>query len=477
MKFPRVLIGLVAFAALSSCSTTMGRDATRLGQDVSVLAKLPVNGTYQNGIRVQPVSINVDPALTIQGENTSYPVGFGSGVEYLGIRDGRLLFAGVTDRGPNLDGPSTKVNGANLSTKFFPVPTFAPEEVTFTIDPANLQGETVSALVLKDAEGKPVTGLPLGAGMIGLTSEIALNLALHDVGTDKNGLDTESIRRSGDGKYYWISDEYGPFIVKVEASTGKIVQKFGPGTGLPEILAKRQANRGMEGLAIAPNGKLYGIIQSILDVDGKVKDSKAPFVRLVELDPASGALRQFAVPIDVEAYKRAKDAKIGDLVALNNDEFLLVEQGADKNKQMRNLLYKINIANATDINGLQPDNKEFEQIAASVDDLVKIGIHPAAKELVMDLRAYGWKVEKAEGLALIDPRHLLIVSDNDFGVVPEIYNPMAGPDGKPVTDPTEYELIDGKLALAGKIGNSAVIAAPNPEQAAYWIVSFDSSLF
>jgi hypothetical protein len=33
----------------------------------------------------------------------------------------------------------------------------------------------------------------------------------------------------------WVSDEYGPFIVKIDPATGIILNKYAPGSGLPDI--------------------------------------------------------------------------------------------------------------------------------------------------------------------------------------------------------------------------------------------------
>ena len=71
---------------------------------------------------------------------------------------------------------------------------------------------------------------------------------MKDLGTDRNGLDTEGISLDKDGNF-WISDEYGPFIAKVDKK-GNILEKYGPGMGLPKILADRVPNRGSEGVTV-----------------------------------------------------------------------------------------------------------------------------------------------------------------------------------------------------------------------------------
>ena len=59
----------------------------------------------------------------------------------------------------------------------------------------------------------------------------------------------------------WISDEYGPFIVKLDPATGIILNKYVPGSGLPAIFAKRRANCGIKDMALdASTDKLHGFL-------------------------------------------------------------------------------------------------------------------------------------------------------------------------------------------------------------------------
>jgi hypothetical protein len=115
----------------------------------------------------------------------------------------------------------------------------------------------------------------------------------------------------------WVSDEYGPFIVKIDPATGIILKKYKPGTGsadLPAILAKRRANRGMEGLSIdVASGKLHGFLQSPLNDGADYTTAAVPMhqapagkrARLrplcalgEEFDPTSEKTRLFALPVD-----------------------------------------------------------------------------------------------------------------------------------------------------------------------------------
>lgn len=174
--------------------------------------------------------------------------GYGSSLAFKDIKsDGTIEFYGLTDRGPNGDIPKYIKNGKKMSGKFFPTPDFAPSIGVITVNPAQGRADITASIPLK-VRGKAITGKPLPAGLTGSTNEIALNFQMKDLGTDVNGLDTEGLAVDKDGNF-WISDEYGPFIVKADRH-GNILEKYGPGTGLPRILASRVPNRGSEGLTI-----------------------------------------------------------------------------------------------------------------------------------------------------------------------------------------------------------------------------------
>src|SRR5262249_40866427 len=97
-------------------------------------------------------------------------------------------------------------------------------------------------------------------------------------------LDPESIRASNDRRHVYISDEYGPYVYEFDRRTGERTRVF----TLPAKFAVthlsahgddeisfannpvgRIANKGMEGLAITPDGRtLVGAMQSPLEQDG-----------------------------------------------------------------------------------------------------------------------------------------------------------------------------------------------------------------
>lgn len=451
--------------------------AMLLGAAPALADKAP---TVQKYLVEAPASANVPaPAALAAAFPAGFPLGLGSGVAYAGRdADGAVLLWAVGDRGPNADAPNYRAapDAKPVPAKFFPAPDYAP-----SIAKLRLKGDAVEVLEVKPlrtAEGKLLSGRPIPAGTTGSTGETGLGPDLAVIPMDADGVDPEGIAVDPTDGNLWLCDEYGPFLIKVEAATGKILKKFAPGQGLPEILAKRQPNRGFEGLAVMPDGKVIAAVQSILDVDGKVKASKALFIRLVELDPATGAVRMFAYPHDLAVYKKSADAKLGDLTAAGPGLLVTVEQAKGADKVMRNTVYVVDLAKATDLAGkTAPDGSALETVA-DLAALEGLGVVPAAKKRLFDLRELGWKAEKAEGLALLpDGKTLVVASDNDFGLAGKVEKPAADKDGKPAADPTDYEIgPDGKASYEGKPVDTTFAIVPSGEKTELWLVTLPEAV-
>jgi hypothetical protein len=398
------------------------------------------------------------------------PVGIGSGLLFTGKQGDALTFATVTDRGPNADAPKVGQNEA----KIFVTPDFAPQLMSIRVE--NGKAEATNVRPLHDDKGN-INGLPLQSGVIGSTNEVALSDTLKTLTGDNRGLDTEGITPDGKGGF-WLCDEYGPFIVNVDGK-GKILAIHGPQAldgeksiagGLPNIIKWRQPNRGFEGITRMPDGRIIAAVQSTLDIDGKSK-KKALFTRLVSFDPATGKTAMYGYPID-DVYDKNSDAKIGDIVALDDQRILLIEQGGDKNDVMRNNIYKVDLSQASDLSAFDKPGEypEFD----SADQLATRGITLASKTLAVDLRKLGWQQEKAEGLALIDSKTLAVANDNDFGVKTVMQQPL---DGKKLKD---YRVNDqGKLTVDDKVVATTIDIKPleKPEaDSELWVVTLPEPL-
>ncbi len=366
---------------------------------------------------------------------------YGSGLAYKGkLADGTLEFYAITDRGPNGDGPKIAKSIVESATatgvsdaKIFPSPSFVPSIgiVTLGKDGAVLK----SRLPIKVSATVSTNGLSLPPGRVGATGEAPLTDALRYEPTkanySENGIDPESVVSDPARNALWVSDEYGPFIMKIDPVTGVILKKYQPGTGaadLPNILLKRRANRGMEGLALDPTSKrLHGFLQSPIS-DGAVGTSNvqdfAQFCRWVEFDPETETTRLYAYPIDGTLYDRNRtgNAKLGDLTALGNGKFVVIEQGLAPNGKVFNWLMLVEVpANATNIAAI---GSELEKNSIGATPTSPIFPSPTPysavvklkKTLLLDLNKTGWLAEKAEGLALVDDNTLALTNDTDFGM-------------------------------------------------------------
>jgi hypothetical protein len=112
--------------------------------------------------------------------------------------------------------------------------------------------------------------------------------------------DSEGMRLSNDGRSVFISDEYGPYLYQFDRLLGARVRSFQlpasfyvtnlSSMGAVEISGNasgRVANKGMEGLAITPDGRtLVGIMQNALIQDANEGATK--LLRIVTIDILSG---------------------------------------------------------------------------------------------------------------------------------------------------------------------------------------------
>src|SRR5581483_7208615 len=172
------------------------------------------------------------------------------------------------------------------------------------------------------------------------------------------------IRVSNDGLTIFISDEYGPYVYQFLRATGERLRTFklpadffvatpAP-TGDGETAANtsgRVPNKGMEGLAITPDGRtLVGILQNALIQDAAEGGAATNLLRIVTIDIASGRTTH------EYAYLLTTGSGVSDITALNNHEFLVDERDGkglgDGSKAKVKQIFKIDLKDAVDVAGL-----------------------------------------------------------------------------------------------------------------------------
>lgn len=363
--------------------------------------------------------------------------GFGSAIAYSGWGN---KFIATPDRGPGDGAPSPY-----YFDRF--------HEINMSVNPATktIDFQLTGTKLLRNEAGNPLVG---------------------QAGDFMNRFDPEGVAFAKDGSFY-VSDEYGPYIHHFDASgqridTIDIPSKFkianpsaDPNAELANNLAGRQVNRGMEGLAISPDGKyLFGIMQNSLIQDGSFDPGSTTrqgmLNRILRIDLETGETSEFLYELD------RRQNGVNEIVAINDHEFLVIERDGDAGTEAEyKLIYKIDISGATDVSGINA----LPRTAAELPP----GTQIASKSLFIDLLdpAFGLAgesfPEKIEGLAfgqhLSDGRLLLYVtSDNDFLAEnpSQIYafaiDPAALPGYEPqqvVPEPSTFALIGIALAGAG----------------------------
>lgn len=391
------------------------------------------------------------------------------GSAWTGVPGTTREFYGLTDRGPNIDGPA---DGA----KIFAVPGFNPMIGRFTLERGALR--LLATLELRDAAGVGYTGLmpPEGAGG---SKDAAYDLGGGRLAPDPRGLDSEGLVALADGSF-WVADEYGPTLTHFGAD-GRAIEALTPfaanarGHRLPQVLARRAGNRGLEGLTVTPDGAaLVGILQSALANDISERETKktAP-VRIVRVDLATGNVAQYLYILDDPGEL---GTAVSEIAALSSTEFLVLERDGKfpaADTPVFKKIYRISLAGASDVgvatrpgDVLDPARGLLLAGTTTIEALTRgasaskahaaLAAHhivPVRKTLELDIAALLHELDpsgrlyahdKLEGLAVqAGGDRLVIANDSDFGVdaaagaLTRKRNPITGE-----TDDTEVLVVD-----------------------------------
>lgn len=367
--------------------------------------------------------------------------GLGSGLAYAGGN----TFLSVPDRGPNAAVYDAAIDN---TTSFIPrfhtlslslAPSPSGSALPLTLTPFLLHTTLLSSST--DLVYGSGAGLGVGPGAPSLNDKHTFyfsgrsdNYDPTQPSTDANDarFDPESIRVSRDGENVYITDEYGPFVYKFDRATGRRVRSYAlpakfavsnlSPVGDTEIsgnTAGRVANKGMEGVAISPDGSfLYGVMQSPLIQDG---GTDGPITRIVKIDVQTGATSEYAYQLDnIGTVAKPKYPTISDIVAVNDHEFLLDERDGkglgDGSSAVIKKIYHVDITGAADVSaitgaanlaGKAPAKVLFLDI---VGNLTGHGFTPTTIPAKLEGIAFGQDVTVNGAV-----KHTLYVSnDNDF---------------------------------------------------------------
>ena len=324
----------------------------------------------------------------------------------------------VTDRGPN---GQVEVDGKNRRT--FPVPQFDPLLLRVRAQP-DAPLTLLQVIPVTTTDGRPVTGL---------SNDPQRDEAPYDLtGTtplaaDPSGLDTEGLVRAPNGEF-WLSEEYSPSILRISA-TGTVLARLVPqglalpGAGypvvesLPAVFTDRQANRGFESLAIAPDGRtLYAALQSPLAQPDTKTGKASRAVRVLAVDTTTARpTAEYVYPLedvtgfDPGAEGDQSEIKISALAWYGPDQLLVDERTDDVTK-----LYLVRLSGATNILNGELDDPAHRP---SLEQAGPGGVVALTKSLLVDVTAAVPNApSKIEGVAVRGPSTVAVANDNDFGM-------------------------------------------------------------
>jgi hypothetical protein len=348
--------------------------------------------------------------------------GAGSAIDYTGSGD---LYVMASDRGPN-NGDAQyddRVHWVRIVVK--------PGEAR------SVSASVVDTTLLTPAakEGRP--------GMHYSGSSAAFVGQPGFAGKETLRLDPEGIRMSGNGDgSFWISDEYGPYVLKFDRAGEKIDEFVLPAKYRVAISSAderieltankigRQVNRGMEGLAITPDGKtLVGLMQNALLQDHGLDEKGARasiYTRLVTMNLQDRTVHEYVYLME--------SAKFGmnEILAVNSHEFLVIERDGKSGKESASKkIYRVDLDGASDISKpFAVAGKSFDYSGTTAANGLPgtgtvAGVKPVSKTLFLDMLDTRFGLggddfpEKLEGLAWgpdfeNGDKLLIVSSDNDF---------------------------------------------------------------
>lgn len=289
--------------------------------------------------------------------------------------DPTILYA-INDRGPNsyVDGQIV-VPFPEYSQKIFKLKWIKDEGIYFLeFFPLKFNDTT-----LTNGFSPPLDNEFLNETLVGGAEKVFLEKS-------EAGMDFEGITIDQNG-FFWACEEYRPAILKINPTSLIIENIISPYSNTElKILKNREPNRGFEAITATPDGHIFAVMQSPLEIEDE-KDGG--LTRIMKYHPVSGKVTWYFYPMEKPTGNlRASDWKIGDISAINDHEFLIVEHAHRKNTTFK-YLTKITIK----------------------DELLR-------KEFFLNLMELGWdsSLEKVEGIQILDSHHIAIVNDNDYSV-------------------------------------------------------------
>jgi hypothetical protein len=432
-------LGLLAVASASAQVTLLAVGTLDQSRDGSWVDVSGLTYNLENGV----------PANSLGG--------FGSAIAYAG----GTTFLALPDRGPNaVEFDDAIDNTASYINRFHTVsmnlaPNTSGSGLPFNLTP-NLRATTLLWSLTPLVYGSG-SGLGVGSGVPPINNFFLHFFTgrsdnfdpSHNSGDPNDArLDSEGMRLSNDGLSVFVSDEYGPYVYQFDRLLGLRLRSFqlptdffvtnlSPvgNTEIADNTVGRVANKGMEGLAITPDGRtLVGIMQNSLIQDANEGGAAAKMLRIVTIDIRSGSVtHQFA-------YLLTTGTGVSEIVALNDHELLVDERDghgrANGDNAKAKQLFKIDLTNALDVTNM-------DGLTAAANAVPKTLFLDIVQLLTANGIAAGNIPAKIEGLAFGDDMKsgstkfhtLWIANDNDF------LQTVADANGNQIPNPNQFFVV------------------------------------
>jgi hypothetical protein len=224
--------------------------------------------------------------------------------------------------------------------------------------------------------------------------------------------DLESVRRARDGSF-WFGEEFGPFLLHTDAA-GKVLEAP---IALPGVQSPQnpflpdpdawtlRASRGFEGTALSIDGKtLYPTLE------GALRNDPDPRRRIVnEFDLRSRAYTGRTWQYRVNAA--FPDAVIGDLTALDQHRFVLIERDDDQGAQARQKKVYLIDLRRVDADGFLEKRLVLDLLRIRDPDAISLPARPGEFG-VGD--PFSFPLQSVESLEVLGGERLLMANDNNY---------------------------------------------------------------
>jgi hypothetical protein len=226
-------------------------------------------------------------------------------------------------------------------------------------------------------------------------------------------VDLEAVDAASGKDQVWMAEEFGPSLLRVNSKDGFIQERINS-EAISQQLKRIQSGRGFEGIAVLPNDLVIASVQSELLLSSKEEDprpeeqkaTEAGVIRLYAYDPVSKKSRVYFYLPDLSLFKDSRGIKLGDLQTLDNNSFLVIEQGLGVDGQPLALVTRVSLDGATAIDGKHDRPVKREEFESTKK------LKPVRREVVANLADLGWRFEKTEGLALAGDGATLAVTND-----------------------------------------------------------------